>query len=122
LDGSFDEAFNLSADDESTRYWLAEVQYIAVFEIVQSEHPPEIITPLADIFERIYNGEPAKPRVPPLKEKKTTKSQGRKIDRLAPVPLEKKKKAKKRKSCHLSLSRSKRVRRGSTMSVKGSSG
>ncbi len=81
MDGSFDEPFNLSADDEATRFWLAEVQYIAVFEIVQSEHSPKIIEPLAAIFERIYNGEPAKPRVPPKPEKRVNRSQVRKSAR-----------------------------------------
>jgi hypothetical protein len=109
LDTSFDKPLNLTQNDEATRYWLADIQYIAVFKVIKVKYSPKAIEPLADVFERIYRGEPAKPKPQVVKEDKVARDQVRKEDRKSKSPSALKKRGRKRVRTHLSLGKAKKI-------------
>jgi hypothetical protein len=59
LDCSEDCPINLTEDNDYAKEWLINIDYISVFKVEELQYSPGIIDPLADIWERIYRGEPA---------------------------------------------------------------
>lgn len=59
LDASESKPRLLSGPNGYAKKWLADIEYIAIFEMIPTQYSKSVIDSLADVFERIYRGEKA---------------------------------------------------------------
>ena len=89
LDTSEDGPVNLSKNNELTKEWMIDIQYMIMFKFEKNIVHENTINPLADIFERIYEGKPATHGGSRLRKASSNRENRKKSKRVSTIEIPK---------------------------------